>query len=172
MKAVGPFETSRSDYPLTQRHIPERNTQPRCCGNLNLAQRCGVPGKERFHSVPSSEGSNRHSPRTPGFDPRPIPVRFVVVKLAMGRVFVRALRFSPSVSLHKVPTLILQHNDKRVKPGNLPMKMVLLRISGSKKKKTPHFVSFQIFNTLRTGLLNCLNARSRGLTFRHRASCI
>ena len=28
------------------------------------------------------------------------------------------------------------------------------------------------FNTLRTGLLNCLNSRSRGLTFRHRASCI
>ena len=28
------------------------------------------------------------------------------------------------------------------------------------------------FNTLRTGLLNCLNAHSRGLTFRHRASCI
>ena len=27
-------------------------------------------------------------------------------------------------------------------------------------------------NTLRTGLLNCLNARSRGLTFRHRAFCI
>ena len=27
-------------------------------------------------------------------------------------------------------------------------------------------------NTLRTGLLNCLNARSRGLTFRHCASCI
>ena len=27
-------------------------------------------------------------------------------------------------------------------------------------------------NTLRTGLLNCLNARSRGLTLRHRASCI
>ena len=30
----------------------------------------------------------------------------------------------------------------------------------------------QHLNTLRTGLLNCLNARSRGLTFRHRASCI
>ena len=29
-----------------------------------------------------------------------------------------------------------------------------------------------LLNTLRTGLLNCLNARSRGLTFRHRASCI
>ena len=28
------------------------------------------------------------------------------------------------------------------------------------------------FNTLRTGLLNCLNARSGGLTFRHRASSI
>ena len=27
-------------------------------------------------------------------------------------------------------------------------------------------------NTLRTGLLNCLNARSRGLTFRHRASSV
>ena len=27
-------------------------------------------------------------------------------------------------------------------------------------------------NTLRTGLLNCLNLRSRGLNFRHRASCI
>ena len=30
----------------------------------------------------------------------------------------------------------------------------------------------QLFNTLGTGLLNCLNARCRGLTFRHRASCI
>ena len=30
----------------------------------------------------------------------------------------------------------------------------------------------EYLNTLRTGLLNCLNARSRGLTFRHRASCI
>ena len=27
-------------------------------------------------------------------------------------------------------------------------------------------------NTLRMGLLNCLNARSRGLIFRQRASCI
>ena len=27
-------------------------------------------------------------------------------------------------------------------------------------------------NTLRTGLLNCLNARSRSLTFRHRGSCV
>ena len=32
--------------------------------------------------------------------------------------------------------------------------------------------TFTHINTLRTGLLNCLNARSQGLTFRHRASCI
>ena len=32
--------------------------------------------------------------------------------------------------------------------------------------------SYGYSNTLRTGLLNCLNARSRGLTCRHRASCI
>ena len=31
---------------------------------------------------------------------------------------------------------------------------------------------YPVSNTLRAGLLNCLNARSRGLTFRHRASCI
>ena len=35
-----------------------------------------------------------------------------------------------------------------------------------------HFVFIFRLNTLRTGLLICLNARSRGLTFRHRASCI
>ena len=29
-----------------------------------------------------------------------------------------------------------------------------------------------LFNTLRTGLLNCLNARSRALNFKHRASGI
>jgi hypothetical protein len=32
--------------------------------------------------------------------------------------------------------------------------------------------SHHFINTLRAGLLNCLNARSRGLSFRHRASCI
>jgi hypothetical protein len=31
---------------------------------------------------------------------------------------------------------------------------------------------WRTLNTVRTGFLNCLNARSRGLTFRHRASCI
>ena len=37
---------------------------------------------------------------------------------------------------------------------------------------TYHVVSTVALNTLRTGLLNCLNALSRGLNFRHRASCI
>ena len=36
----------------------------------------------------------------------------------------------------------------------------------------PILSNLLFINTLRTGLLNCLNARSRGLTFRHRASCI
>ena len=39
----------------------------------------------------------------------------------------------------------------------------------------PMYLSWRhtgVFNTLRTGLLNYLNACSRGLTFRHRASCI
>ena len=36
-----------------------------------------------------------------------------------------------------------------------------------KKEKEEETV---VINTLRTGFLNCLNARSRGLTFRHRAS--
>ena len=39
-------------------------------------------------------------------------------------------------------------------------------------RRCGNFGCVKSFNTLRTGLLNCLNARSRGLTFRHRASCI
>jgi hypothetical protein len=35
-----------------------------------------------------------------------------------------------------------------------------------------NWCKLQNINTLRTGLSNCLNARFRGLTFRHRASCI
>ena len=49
---------------------------------------------------------------------------------------------------------------------------------GSLEKTTNPYVGFNheviqvLINTLRKGLLNCLNARSRGLNFRHRASCI
>jgi len=45
----------------------------------------------------------------------------------------------------------------------------LCRVTISEQTAT---LTLQNINTLRTGLLNCLNARSRGLTFRHRASCI
>ena len=40
------------------------------------------------------------------------------------------------------------------------------------KLRTRGSLVLLLLNTLRTGLLNCLNARSRGLNFRHRASCI
>ena len=45
---------------------------------------------------------------------------------------------------------------------------------GGRKPHSPgtHQCWAYLLNTLRTGLLNCLNARSRGLTFRHCASCI
>ena len=46
-------------------------------------------------------------------------------------------------------------------------KLLLLKKDSGPSARRQVFV-----NTLRTGLLNCLNARSRGLTSRHRASCI
>ena len=39
-------------------------------------------------------------------------------------------------------------------------------------RNTKLYITCTNINTLRTGLLNCLNARFRGLTFRHLASCI
>ena len=50
--------------------------------------------------------------------------------------------------------------------------LVSTPFSGHTAEKSESVVAIQYINTLRTGLLNCLNARSRGLTFRHRASCI
>ena len=49
-----------------------------------------------------------------------------------------------------------------------------LRVCGMNNIQLTHFKLqvHSVVNTLRTGLLNCLNARSRGLNFRHRASCI
>ena len=46
------------------------------------------------------------------------------------------------------------------------------RSTGIPQRYNRQHLSTVYVNTLRTGLLNCLNARSRGLTFRHRASCI
>jgi len=54
-----------------------------------------------------------------------------------------------------------------VRPSVYPHGTTLLSLDGFSWNLT-----FVFFNTLKTGLLNCLDARSRGLTFRHRASCI
>ena len=48
----------------------------------------------------------------------------------------------------------------------------ILKMTLSQLPKSFKSVEDMQLNTLRTGLLNCLNARSRGLTFRHRASCV
>ena len=50
-------------------------------------------------------------------------------------------------------------------------RLLYLDAMGS-EKHAKTFLYLTGFNTLWTGLLNCLNARSRGLTFRHRASCM
>ena len=54
----------------------------------------------------------------------------------------------------------VSHSDSLLLSGDLGLGKTAVR-----------HVKFNI-NTWRTGLLNCLNARSRGLTFRYRASCI
>ena len=45
-----------------------------------------------------------------------------------------------------------------------------MEVTGKRGRRRKHILDK--LNTLRTGLLNCLNARSRALNFRHRASCI
>ena len=61
-----------------------------------------------------------------------------------------------------IPRQALEWNPQgkrgRGRPRNTWLRMVLEEAEG--------------VNTLRTGLLNFLNARSRGLTFRHHASCL
>ena len=48
----------------------------------------------------------------------------------------------------------------------------LLRMLHHTYHKRCESINAIYLNTLRTGLLNCLNARSRDLIFRHHASCI
>ena len=69
-----------------------------------------------------------------------------------------------------------------LRPTQPPIQWVPGLYRGYRKIRTIHLLRLWYFmawsrviftfNTLRTGLLNCLNARSRGLTFRHCASCI
>ena len=64
-----------------------------------------------------------------------------------------------------------QTTDKEVE-----MQIITLYVIGCTETDTTGLLSpstdGEYFNTLRMGLLNCLNARSRGLNFRHRASSI
>jgi len=70
-----------------------------------------------------------------------------------------------------------EHTKKNCAPSRLYLQDLLRcyvlsigrRVFFRIKQSSKHWL---LFNTLRTGLLNCLNARSRGFTFRHRASCI
>ena len=68
--------------------------------------------------------------------------------------------------------------DKKALPGNPPLNCVGILFSLTYRpivSRTSFFGEVeapfpQQLNILWKGLLNCLNARSRGLTFRHRAS--
>lgn len=60
----------------------------------------------------------------PGFNPRPIHVRFIVDKVALGQVFLRVLRFPLSVPFHQCSRLTFisvcsYQNDNATKAGNL-----------------------------------------------------
>ena len=69
---------------------------------------------------------------------------------------------STAAELHVVITLLLLYPTLKWVSGT----------SGPALSITSYSWELSVLNTLRTGLLNCLNARSRGLNFRHRASCI
>ena len=120
----------------------------------------GQRGEQRHNSTLYStlmlEGSRWSEPRHGRFIPR----REILYPLYMGWwpqvQCVMARKISPS--------------DRMSIPGQSSTQQVAIPtdLSGP----TWLILNSKLFNTLRTGLLNCLNARSRGLTFRHRASCI
>ena len=78
---------------------------------------------------------------------------------------IRIIQRTPTVGTENEHTL-LQHYEVIYEAAVLYQQVSTHFKQGNLKFKK------KTFNTLRTGLLNCLNARSRGLTFRHRASCI
>ena len=82
------------------------------------------------------------------------------------QVFVRFSKFSHYVGL-------LPFNENKKKQGESTLLSFRTDIGKRGVLKVPKASpSFLTINTLRTGLLNCLNALSRDLNFRHRASCI
>ena len=136
------FPTDAASYPRTVHSatLPWKSkprTALRSAGQRNTPQ------------LQSSEVSSRQSPRSPRFNPRPIPVRFVVDKLALGRGFLRALRFSPSVSLHKVSTLILQlllSSGQTGKVWETSIETGDLADIGKQEEKKPTFEVFRCLN--------------------------
>jgi hypothetical protein len=58
------------------------------------------------------------APRKPGFDPRSVPVRSVVNRVALGQVFPCQCH-STSVPYSSSPTCCSSQKEKRARPGNL-----------------------------------------------------
>jgi hypothetical protein len=63
---------------------------------VELEANCSLSFNTEFKAVPWLRRLVASvSPRKPGFDPGPVHVGFVVVKVALGQVFPRVLQFSP-----------------------------------------------------------------------------
>ena len=78
-------------------------------------------------------------PRSPGFDPGPVDVRFVTDTLALKRGFLRLASpvsvFPPVMHENSSSVCNAYLKDKRAKPGNLK-KSLLLRVSGSTRQRS------------------------------------
>ena len=93
-----------------------------------------------------------------------------MASLRTGRPRIRVL-FSG-----RVTSSFSKASTRAMEPTQPPIQSVTGALSPAKKRlrrEADQSSPFSVeVNTLRTGLLNCLNARSRCLTFRHRAYCM
>ena len=87
-----------------------------------------------------------------------------VLTLYLFKVHLQTFLSMPNNS--KMPNFVLWHFCRKWAMCNIKC------LESTTVIERAYRILVAIFNTLRTGLLNCLNARSRGLNFRHRASCI
>ena len=69
-------------------------------------------------------------------------------------------------------TAVVPINKHRVTGNVVISQGEFIPVLPCRRRAEWRYIAVLVLNTLRTGHLNCLNARSRGLTFRHRASCI
>jgi hypothetical protein len=85
------------------------------------------------------------SRRRPGFDPSPVRVKFVVGKVALGKVCFPSTSVFPSQYYStNVPypfssTCCSYQKDKRAEPGNLPNRIALTEIGEYSIEKYFHF---------------------------------